>query len=164
MVMGDNKQKCRQIAAAVWCGVHRPMEHIQGYTQSHWMPPSVECLHHIAPAFEWNTQNTYKTQLLDSSYKTFWSLVVCEILNLKTNPRLSSSIWQALLKCETPQLELESSATFLAMKRWQRTKVGKVINLAQKQLKNGHIYAPIGIKLLIMFWSRERMRKQGRCD
>jgi hypothetical protein len=28
----------------------RPIEHIQGFTQSHWMPPSVECLHHIAPA------------------------------------------------------------------------------------------------------------------
>jgi hypothetical protein len=25
------------------------MEHIQGFTQSHWMPPSVKCLRHIAP-------------------------------------------------------------------------------------------------------------------
>jgi hypothetical protein len=26
------------------------MEHIQGFNRSHWMPPSAECLHHIAPA------------------------------------------------------------------------------------------------------------------
>jgi hypothetical protein len=26
------------------------MEHIQGYTGSHWMPPLGECLRHIAPA------------------------------------------------------------------------------------------------------------------
>jgi hypothetical protein len=26
------------------------MEHIQGFTRSHWMPPSVECLRGIAPA------------------------------------------------------------------------------------------------------------------
>jgi hypothetical protein len=26
------------------------MEHIQGFTQSHWMLPSVECLRRIAPA------------------------------------------------------------------------------------------------------------------
>jgi hypothetical protein len=25
------------------------MEHIQGFTQSHWMPPSVKCLRRIAP-------------------------------------------------------------------------------------------------------------------
>jgi hypothetical protein len=26
------------------------MEHIQGFTRSHWMPPSGECLRRIAPA------------------------------------------------------------------------------------------------------------------
>jgi len=53
-------KKCRQIDddfdghghgdAAVRRGAHRPMEHIQGFTQSHWMLPSGECLRHIAPA------------------------------------------------------------------------------------------------------------------
>jgi hypothetical protein len=61
------------------------MEHIQGFTRSHWMPPSGECLHRIALAaamvkeFESNTQNTNKTQLLTSTtsnYDTFQSLVV----------------------------------------------------------------------------------------
>ena len=45
--IGNNK-KCRQIAgdfdchadAAVQRGAHRPIEHIQGFTQSHWMPPT----------------------------------------------------------------------------------------------------------------------------
>jgi len=35
--------------AAVRRGVHRPMEHIQGFTRSHWMPPSSERLRRIAP-------------------------------------------------------------------------------------------------------------------
>jgi hypothetical protein len=51
-------KKCRQIDdnfddrgnAAVQSGAHRPMEHIQGFTRSHWMPPSGVCLRRIAPA------------------------------------------------------------------------------------------------------------------
>jgi hypothetical protein len=51
-------KKCRQIDdnfdghgnAAVQRGAHHPMEHIQDFTQSHWMPPSDESLHRIAPA------------------------------------------------------------------------------------------------------------------
>jgi hypothetical protein len=54
---GNNK-KCRQIAgnfdchadAAVQHRAHRPIEHIQGFARSHWMPPSGECLRRIAPA------------------------------------------------------------------------------------------------------------------
>jgi len=50
-------KKCRQIDddfgghddAVVQCGGHRPMEHSQGFTRSHWMPPSGECLPRIAP-------------------------------------------------------------------------------------------------------------------
>jgi len=55
----QNRQdkKCRQIDndfdgygdAAVRRGAHHPMEHIQGFTRSHWMPPSGECLCSIAP-------------------------------------------------------------------------------------------------------------------
>jgi hypothetical protein len=54
----DHNEKFRQIAgifdghadAVVQCGTHCPMEHIQGFTRSHWMPPLGECLHHIALA------------------------------------------------------------------------------------------------------------------
>ncbi len=35
--------------AAVQRRAHRPLEHIQGFTQSHWKPPSGKCLCHIAP-------------------------------------------------------------------------------------------------------------------
>jgi len=51
---------------------HRLMEHIQGFTWSHWMPPSGECLRRIAPAavmvdkFVETTLNAYKRQLLPS--------------------------------------------------------------------------------------------------
>jgi hypothetical protein len=83
--IGNNNKKYRQIAgdfdcntdAAVRCGVHCPMKHVQGFTRSHWMPPSGECLHRIAPAavmvdkFVETTLNTNKTQLLPSNYGTF---------------------------------------------------------------------------------------------
>jgi hypothetical protein len=36
--------------AAVPCGAHRPMKHIQGFTQNHWMPPLGELSHCIAAA------------------------------------------------------------------------------------------------------------------
>ena len=47
-INGNNK--CRRIGAAVQCGVHHPMEHIQGFTESYWMPPSGKCLRRIALA------------------------------------------------------------------------------------------------------------------
>ena len=86
------RQICRRIAgnfnchgdAAVRQGAHRPIEHVRGFTRSHWMPPSGEFLHHIAPAavmvdkFVETTQNTNRTQLLTSNYSTFRALVVCE--------------------------------------------------------------------------------------
>jgi hypothetical protein len=54
----DNTKKCWQIAGnfdghadgAVQCGTHCLMEHIPGFTRSHWMLPSGKCLHRIAPA------------------------------------------------------------------------------------------------------------------
>jgi hypothetical protein len=52
----NNNEKCRRITgdfdchadAAVRRGAHRPIEHIQGFTRSHWMPPLGECLRRIA--------------------------------------------------------------------------------------------------------------------
>jgi hypothetical protein len=54
----NDNEKHRQIAGnfdchadvVVRCGVHRPMEHIPGFTRSYWMPPSGKCLRRIAPA------------------------------------------------------------------------------------------------------------------
>jgi hypothetical protein len=69
---------------AVRRGAHRLMEHVQGFTRSHWMPPSVECSHRIAPAaamvnkFVETTQNNIKTQLLISNYSTYRVQVISE--------------------------------------------------------------------------------------
>jgi hypothetical protein len=50
----SNKKKCRNFDchadAAVRGGAHRLIEHIQGFTRSHWMLPLGECLRRIAPA------------------------------------------------------------------------------------------------------------------
>ena len=70
--------------AAVRRGAHRPIEHVQGFTRSHWMPPPVECSHRIAQAaamvneFVETTQNTNKTKLLASNYGTFRALINSE--------------------------------------------------------------------------------------
>jgi hypothetical protein len=79
-----NNQKCSQIAGDFDCnadavrrGVHHLIEHIQGFTQSHWMPPLGKCLRRIAPAaamvkeFVETTQYTNKTQRLARNYGTF---------------------------------------------------------------------------------------------
>ncbi len=62
MVVGkikiDDNKKCKKIAGnfyhlvdvVIQCGAHCPMKHIQGFTRSHWMPPSGNCLGCIAPA------------------------------------------------------------------------------------------------------------------
>ena len=77
------------------------MEHIHGFTLSHWLPPSGECLHRIALAtamvdeFVETTLNTNKTQLLPSNYGTFQLPCVCENFYPKTDPLLSSSMQQA---------------------------------------------------------------------
>ena len=53
------------------------IEHVQGFTGSHWMPPLGKCLCRIAQVaamvnkFIETTQNTKKTQLLASNYGTF---------------------------------------------------------------------------------------------
>ena len=56
MVVGDNKLMATKNAGKflailiVRHGAHRLIEHVQGFTGSHWMPPLGECLRRIAPA------------------------------------------------------------------------------------------------------------------
>ena len=88
----DNNEKCKWIAgnidfhadgAVVRYRAHHPLEHIPGFSRSHWMPPLGKCLCRIAPTaamvdeFVETTQNTNKTQLLASNYDTFQSIVIC---------------------------------------------------------------------------------------
>jgi hypothetical protein len=70
----DSNKKCRQIDgdfdghgdAVVRRGTHLPIEHIQGFIRSHWIPPSGECLRRIAPAAamvkEFEKKNTKLTK------------------------------------------------------------------------------------------------------
>ncbi len=81
----SNNKICRQIVgdfdchvdAAVRRGAHQPIEHIQGFTRSHWMPPSGECLRRITPTatmvdrFVETTLNTNNSQRVRSNYGTF---------------------------------------------------------------------------------------------
>jgi hypothetical protein len=92
-IISDDK-KCRRIAGnfdqnadvAAQCGAHSPMEHIQGFTRSHWMLPLGKCLPHIAPAAVMvnelveNTQNTNKKLFSASKLRYNQPLVVCENL------------------------------------------------------------------------------------
>jgi hypothetical protein len=63
--------------AVVQCGAHCPMEHIPGFTQSHWMPTLGESLGRITSAatmvkdFDSKHKHTNKTKLLASVYYTF---------------------------------------------------------------------------------------------
>jgi hypothetical protein len=41
---------------------HHPMQHVQGYSRSHWTPPSGDYLLHIAPAAARATANKTMTQ------------------------------------------------------------------------------------------------------
>jgi hypothetical protein len=81
----DDNKKCRQIAgdfdchgnAAVQRGAHCQIEHVQGFTRSHCMPPLGECLRRITPVAVMvdelveTTLNTNKTQHLPSNYGIF---------------------------------------------------------------------------------------------
>jgi hypothetical protein len=68
------------------------MEHILGFTRSHWMPPSGKCLRRIAPAaamvneYIENKQNTNKKLFLVKDYGTNRSLVVHENLTPQKGP------------------------------------------------------------------------------
>jgi hypothetical protein len=50
--------------AAVRRGAHRPIEHVQGFTGSHWMPPLGKCLRRIAPAAAMVNEFVETTQTL----------------------------------------------------------------------------------------------------
>ena len=90
MVMGNNKSATTKHAGEplailivihtdvmVHHRLHHLLEHVHGFTRSHWMPPSGKCLRCIALAavmvnkFVETTPNTNKTQLLPSNYGTF---------------------------------------------------------------------------------------------
>jgi hypothetical protein len=125
MVVGKNKLATTLIAMRMRRynkGRITPIEHVQGFTRSHWMPSSGECLGRTAPAaamineFVETTQITNKTQLLASNYGTMSASCFLRISYSKTNPLLSSSMQPASFKCEMSRLELKSLLSFLSIK------------------------------------------------
>ena len=90
----------------------------------HQMPPSGECLCHIAQVaamvdeFVVKHKNTNKNPLLASNLQYNQPLVVYENFVPKTRPLLSLSMQQALCKCEKQR---KCSRTFLAIKHCNRT-------------------------------------------
>ena len=88
--IGNDKNEGESLAISIAMAMqrtmwaHRPIEHVQVFNGSHWMPPSGKCLRHIALAAAVVnelieiTQNTNTTQLLANNYGTFRSLDVWE--------------------------------------------------------------------------------------
>ncbi len=144
----SNNKECRQIAgnfyhhadATVQCGMHCPMEHIQGFTRSHWMLPTGKCLRRIVPAavmvhkFVENTQNTNKKRFSASNLRHNQSLVVCENFIPQNGPSTQ------LINATSCIKMCGAAATFWAIKRCQRTKIQKNINLEQSFVKNHSAY------------------------
>ena len=125
-----------------WCNrAHCPMEHIPGFTRSHWMLPLGKCLRCIAPAaaivdeYIENTQNTNKKLFLASNYGTNLSLVVYENFIPQKGPSTQLINATSCVKIAMLRLELEISRSFLAIKHCQRTKIRKVIKQSRSSLK-----------------------------
>ncbi len=78
------------------------------------------------PSWSTNLNETHKTLTKHKFYLAtlvhFDRWLFLRISYPKMDPLFSSSMWQALFKCETPWLELKSVRTFLALIRCQRTK------------------------------------------
>ena len=81
-----------------------------------------------------NTQHWQKTIFRNLTYGRLRPKAT-RTLYPKSDRLLSSLMQQASFKCETPQLELKSSQTFLCIKRCERTKSQKVIKQLRILLK-----------------------------
>jgi hypothetical protein len=99
MTKNQRQKKCTSFAgnfdgyddAPVRCQAHCPMQHVQGYIRSHWMPPLGKYSPHIAPAdamvidfWPENRVVALRNRFLKLAFKRH-----------ETNPLLSSSKQQA---------------------------------------------------------------------
>jgi hypothetical protein len=140
----SNDKKCRRIAgdfdhhadAAVQCGVHRPMEHIQGFTRSHWMLPLGKCLCRIALAavmvheFVQNTQNTNKKLFSASNLWYNQPLVVCENFVPQNGPSTQLIDATSCVKMSDAAIVVAEELNYiLSYKMLSKDKIQEVINL-----------------------------------
>ncbi len=126
-IIGDDK-KCRQIAgnfdhhadAAEQCGAYHPMEHIQGFTRSHWMLPLGKCLRGIALAAVMvdelveNTQNTNKKLFSASNLWYNQPLVICENLIPQNEPSTQLIVATSCVKMGTAAIVAEELSYILS--------------------------------------------------
>ena len=141
MVMGNNKSATTKMRANHWqiyChadaaiqhGAHRLIEHIQGFTWSHWMPPLGECLCLITPAvkeFVETTLITNQTQLLASKFGTFWSRVVCENFIPQNEPSTQLINATSCIKMWNVTMLAYELADISSYQSCEGTKIGEVI-------------------------------------
>ena len=134
--------------AAVQRGAHHPIEHVQGFTGSHWMPLSGECLRRIAPAaamvneFVITTQNTNKTQLLASNYGIFRALVVCENFVPQNEPSTQLIDATSCVKMWDGTIGTEGLAVISSYQMLS------ALSDHEARFISWRIYAPLGVKLL----------------
>ncbi len=127
--------------AAVQCVVHHTIAHIQCFSRSHWMPLLGKCLRCMAPAaikvidFRCKHKNTNKTQLLASKLTVDRSQKLHQFCTPKQTLYSRHQCNKLRKKCEITNTKRKSLRTFSAIKRCQRTKIGKVIKLEQSLLK-----------------------------
>ena len=137
----DN-QWCILVASCKATRCHHRVARAISARQMPWSLPSPSC------------QNTNKTQLLASDYRTFL-LAELNIFVIQKGPSTHViNVTSFVTMCEVQRFKRKPSATFLAIKCWQRTKIWKVIKQSWSLLKKCLIYettavmaAPLGIFL-----------------
>ena len=148
MVVGDNESTTTKNAdklLAIWIAMQMwryDLGRITGWSTSWASIEATGCRHRVNTCITspwlppWsmilveNTKHQQKTIFSKLTYSRPNAKVV-RTSHPKLDPLLSSLMRQASLKCEMPRLELQCSGKFLAIERCERTKIGKVSNLAQ---------------------------------
>jgi hypothetical protein len=115
------------------------------------MPPSGQCLRHIAPAaamvnkFDEITQNTNKTQPLASNYGTFRALINSENFIPQNGPSTQLIEAASFVKMWNATIGAEELAIISS---YQRTKSKKLLSDHEAWFFSGCISGTIGVKLL----------------
>jgi hypothetical protein len=116
------------------------MEHIQGFTRSHWMLPSGKCLRRIAPAAVMvnelvDTQNTNKKLFSASNLRYNQPLVVCEKFIPQNGPSTQLIDATSCVRMCNAAIAAEELSYILTNQRLSTDKKTKVKNLERSLLK-----------------------------
>jgi hypothetical protein len=114
------------------------MEDILGYIRCHWTPPPADYSHRIAPAAARVIGFVTHNQGCGGENGTS-----------KANSKKAQN-WLSTHIIDIARLELKSSAIFLAIKRWQHTKIGELTKHQRSLSKSWWLWPPIAVKLLMV--------------